>query len=76
MRRRRLWISVVCLSLTLLLVGVAGWGLLLWNERELRAAHLVPPHRGATTTLAGMAIGFGLGGLIVGAAALMPSTRR
>lgn len=65
----------MCVSLAVLLAGVAGWGLLLWNERDLRAAHLVPPHRGAVTTLAGMAIGLGLGGLIIGAAALIPSRR-
>ena len=75
MRRRGLWVSVVCVSLAVLAAGAVAWGMLLWNERALRAAHLVPPHRGATTTLAGMAIGVGLGGLIIGVAALMPTRK-
>jgi len=75
MRGRRLWLAVICASLALILVGVLGWLRLLEGERAIRAANLVPPHRGASTTLAGMAIGFGLGGLILGAAALMPHKR-
>jgi hypothetical protein len=75
MGRRRVWILVLCASTALVLVGVLGWVSLLNGEREIRAARLVPPHRGAATTLAGAAIGFGIGGLIIGAAALMPNRK-
>jgi len=70
-----LWLAVICASIALMLVGVLGWAFLLEGEREIRAANLVPPHRGASTTLAGMAIGLGLGGLILSAAALMPTRK-
>ncbi len=70
-----LWLAVICASIALMLVGVLGWVRLLDGEREIRAANLVPPHRGAATTLAGAAIGFGLGGLILGAAALIPNRK-
>lgn len=75
MRRQRLWLVVIGASLLVTLAGAASWAMLLHGERNLRAAHLVPPHRGAPTTLAGMAIGLGLGGLIIGAAALLPNRK-
>lgn len=68
-----MWFLVIGLSLALTLGGVAAWVRMLEGERDLRAANLVPPHRGAATTLSGMAIGLGLGGLIVGGAALLPN---
>lgn len=76
MRRRRLWIAVVVASIALMFVGVFTWKHLVDGERDLRAAHLVPPHRGAATTLAGGAIGLGLSGLILGVAALLPGKTR
>jgi hypothetical protein len=75
MRGHRLWLAVIGASIVLMLVGALGWVRLLQAEREIRAANLVPPHRGASTTLAGMAIGLGLAGLILGAAALMPTRK-
>lgn len=75
MRGRGVWLAVIGLSIALMLAGGIGWMRLLDGEREIRAANLVPPHRGASTTLAGMAIGLGLGGLILGAAALMPNRK-
>jgi hypothetical protein len=73
---RRTALLVIWISLALSAAGAAGWGFLLLGERDLRAKHLVPPHRGAATTIAGMTLGLGLGGLMVGLAALMPSNRR
>jgi hypothetical protein len=76
MGRRRLWLAVIFASLALMLAGVLTWVRLVEGEQAIRAANLVPPHRGASTTLAGMAIGLGLGGLIIGAAALLPGGKR
>jgi hypothetical protein len=75
MRGRRLWLAIIGLSVGLMLVGAVGWMRLLEGERDLRAGNLVLPHRGASTTLAGMAIGVGLSGLILGAAALLPKRK-
>lgn len=74
--QRRTALLVLWLSLALCAAGAAGWGYLLFGERDLRARHLVPPHRGAATTMAGMTLGLGLGGLIIGVAGLLPSSRK
>jgi hypothetical protein len=71
-----MWVLVMALSAVLVLAGAANWAYMLYGERGIRARHGVPPHRGAATTLSGMAIGLGFGGLVTGVAALLPTNTK
>lgn len=74
--RRRTALLVLWIALALTAAGAGGWAWLLFGERGIRAHHQVPPHRGAATTVAGMTLGLGVGGLIIAVAALLPSGRK